>query len=100
MGYALAGEFQRSLHCWKTQAPLHISPNGGVVMAAGAGALGCRIGGPQVYGGVLVEKPWLGEGDDVEPADIGRASSLIETSLWSWLALFALLGVLRFFLSA
>jgi adenosylcobinamide-phosphate synthase len=39
----------------------HSSPNSGVPEAAMAGALGVRLGGPSMYGGILVEKPFIGE---------------------------------------
>ncbi|MCG2677325.1 adenosylcobinamide-phosphate synthase CbiB [bacterium] len=39
----------------------HPSPNSGVSIAAMAGALGIRLGGPSAYHGKLVEKPYLGE---------------------------------------
>jgi len=39
----------------------HISPNSGIPEASMAGALGIRLGGPNYYGGVLVDKPYIGE---------------------------------------
>jgi adenosylcobinamide-phosphate synthase len=39
----------------------HYSPNSGVPEAAMAGALGVQLGGPSMYGGLLVEKPFIGE---------------------------------------
>jgi adenosylcobinamide-phosphate synthase len=39
----------------------HLSPNSGIPEAAMAGALGVRLGGPSFYGGILVEKPYIGE---------------------------------------
>jgi adenosylcobinamide-phosphate synthase len=39
----------------------HLSPNSGVPEAAMAGALGVVLGGPSYYGGVLMEKPYIGE---------------------------------------
>lgn len=39
----------------------HTSPNSGIPEASMAGALGIRLGGPSTYGGVLVEKPFIGE---------------------------------------
>jgi adenosylcobinamide-phosphate synthase len=39
----------------------HLSPNSGIPEAAMAGALGIRMGGPTAYGGVMVEKPYIGE---------------------------------------
>ncbi len=40
----------------------HPSPNSGVPMAAMAGALDLTLGGPAVYGGRLVDKPFIGNG--------------------------------------
>lgn len=39
----------------------HLSPNSGIPEAAMAGALGVRLGGPSTYGGMPVEKPYIGE---------------------------------------
>jgi len=39
----------------------HSSPNAGYPEAALAGILNCRFGGPNVYHGLLVEKPFIGE---------------------------------------
>lgn len=49
---------------WKTMlrdGRKHSSPNSGVPEAAIAGALGVQLGGPSVYGGITVEKPFIGE---------------------------------------
>ncbi|MCC6347911.1 MAG: cobalamin biosynthesis protein CobD [Nitrospirales bacterium] len=49
---------------WKTMlrdGGKHASPNSGVPEAAMAGAIGVRMGGPSTYGGMLVEKPYIGE---------------------------------------
>lgn len=40
----------------------HPSPNSGIPEAAIAGALGISLGGPSTYGGILVEKPYIGVG--------------------------------------
>ncbi|NOZ70242.1 MAG: cobalamin biosynthesis protein CobD [Deferribacteres bacterium] len=39
----------------------HSSPNSGIPEAAMAGALGVRLGGPATYGGIFVNKPYIGE---------------------------------------
>ena len=39
----------------------HTSPNSGMPEAAMAGALGVRLGGPSTYGGIVVEKPYIGD---------------------------------------
>lgn len=41
----------------------HASPNSGYPEAALAGILDCRFGGPNVYHGLTVVKPWIGERD-------------------------------------
>ena len=54
----------------------HPSPNAGQCEAAFAGALGLRLGGTNVYGGVAEARPELGEGRAPEPEDIRRAVRL------------------------
>jgi adenosylcobinamide-phosphate synthase len=54
----------------------HPSPNAGRCEAAFAGALGLRLGGANVYGGVTEVRPELGEGRAPEPDDIRRAIRL------------------------
>jgi adenosylcobinamide-phosphate synthase len=44
----------------------HTSPNSGIPEAAMAGGLGIRMGGPSTYGGILVEKPYIGEAEREE----------------------------------
>jgi adenosylcobinamide-phosphate synthase len=51
----------------------HPSPNAGRCEAAFAGALGVRLGGTNVYGGVTEKRDELGEGRAPEPGDIRRA---------------------------
>ncbi|UHG94288.1 adenosylcobinamide-phosphate synthase CbiB [Spirosoma oryzicola] len=56
---------------------LHKSPNAGYPEAALAGILNCRFGGPNVYHGVLVNKPYIGEQERlIEPTDIKRTSRI------------------------
>jgi len=41
----------------------HASPNSGYPESAMAGILDCRFGGPNIYHGILVEKPYIGTTD-------------------------------------
>lgn len=50
----------RALYVWLKDGGLHHSPNAGRPEAAMAGALGIRLGGPNYYGGRLVDKPYIG----------------------------------------
>ncbi|MDY6906264.1 MAG: adenosylcobinamide-phosphate synthase CbiB [Thermodesulfobacteriota bacterium] len=59
----------------------HASPNAGYPEAAFAGALSVWFGGPNIYHGVRIEKPCIGEGnDDVTPQHIPRACRLMMVS--------------------
>ncbi len=53
--------FKNSLYIMFRDGRKHLSPNAGIPEAAMAGILGVRLGGPAFYGGVLVEKPYIGE---------------------------------------
>ena len=87
--YAMFGRFDRAWRCWRDQARAWESPNAGPVMAAGAGALGVRLGGPAVYHGVMKYRAPLGEGVSPETADIERALALVNRGTWLWLAAIA-----------
>lgn len=52
----------------------HASPNAGYPEAALAGILNCRFGGPNIYHGQLVEKPFIGECErEVSTKDVRKA---------------------------
>ena len=52
----------------------HASPNAGFPEAALAGILNCRFGGPNVYHGKLLEKPFIGENNrNVYDGDVKKA---------------------------
>ncbi|MCF6246300.1 MAG: adenosylcobinamide-phosphate synthase CbiB [Desulfobacula sp.] len=56
--------FIKALSAFKTgfkEGRFHKSPNAGFPEASFAGALGVRLGGPNVYHGNLVEKPFIGK---------------------------------------
>lgn len=83
--YALLGQTRLALACWRRQAPAWDSPNAGPVMAAGAGALACRLGGPARYGGDWHDRPALGDGGPATAASIGAALSLVHRGVALWL---------------
>jgi adenosylcobinamide-phosphate synthase len=95
LSYALLGQTRVALRCWRTQAAACDSPNGGPVMAAGAGALGIRLGGPARYRGQWQQKPWLGEGPEPVAADIPRALTLVRRSLVLWVLVLLAAGLLN-----
>ena len=80
---------------WRDHAN-HLSPNAGYPEAALAGAFGIRLGGPSIYFGNEINKPYMG--DDLTPVRIemlkeGRALCLVTVILS--LVTFALLSAAR-----
>jgi adenosylcobinamide-phosphate synthase len=66
-----------ALRAVRRDAGKHKSPNAGWPEAAMAGALGLRLAGPRVYGEVVVEDGWMGDGRaEATAADIRRALRL------------------------
>ncbi len=92
--YALLGQTARAWRCWRAQAPLWDSPNAGPVMAAGAGAIGTRLGGAAPYHGVWEERPVLGEGAPADAASVKRALALVRRGVVLWLAIALLAATL------
>jgi adenosylcobinamide-phosphate synthase len=72
---------------WCRDGAAHPSPNAGRCEASAAGALGVRLGGRNVYGGRVEDRPMLGRGRPPVAADIPRT---IRLSRAVWLAAAAL----------
>lgn len=87
---AASGSPARTLTTALRYGPLSSSPNAGHAEAAFAGALGLRLGGTNVYGGVARPGSVLGDGRAPAAGDIGRAVTLMRR-LCALLVLSALL---------
>ncbi|GAB3529087.1 adenosylcobinamide-phosphate synthase CbiB [Pontibacter brevis] len=73
----------------------HKSPNAGYPEAALAGILNCRFGGPNVYHGVLVDKPYIGERNRaIEHKEIYRVSRINHSTCFVMVAGIMLLSLL------
>jgi adenosylcobinamide-phosphate synthase len=84
-------------HGVRRDAPRHRSPNAGWPEAAMAGALGLQLGGPRVYGDMLVDGAFMGDGRREATADdIEAALRLYRTACGlQWLVLAALTLIVR-----
>ena len=59
-GLLAPGKAKQSLRTAGAEGKHHNSPNAGYPEAAFAGALAVKLNGPNFYGGILVEKPYIG----------------------------------------
>jgi adenosylcobinamide-phosphate synthase len=91
----VSGTPAQTLETARRYGPLTSSPNAGWAEAAFAGALGLRLGGPNVYGGVVREGPVLGDGRSPRPDDIRRAVQLLRRCCVLLAAVAVLIGALR-----
>ena len=94
LSYCLVGDFREGWRCWQTQASQCASPNGGPVMAAGAGALNIQLGGGVRYHGEPTWRPLLGNDIEVVVGDLSRALGLVGKSLLVWLAVIVVGGLI------
>ncbi len=63
---------------WKRDRLNHKSPNSAQTESVCAGALGLKLGGPHLYGGVMVDKPFIGDEErHAEISDIKRSNNLM-----------------------
>ncbi|MEE9412675.1 MAG: adenosylcobinamide-phosphate synthase CbiB [Methylococcales bacterium] len=99
LGYAIVGNTDLAIRCWRQQAASWKSPNAGPVMAAGAGSLSVELGGVATYHGVEQQRPLLGEGRSPEVNDIQRALILIRHTLLLYLLVLLLGGLVAEFVS-
>jgi len=94
LSYVLLGNSQSAWRAWKTQAHACASPNGGPVMASGAGALGIQVGGEAFYEGKVENRSKLGYGSTPDNTDILRALYLVDKTLVLWCATVAAVSIL------
>jgi adenosylcobinamide-phosphate synthase len=74
VSFAIVGNFEDALYCWRTQAYSWESRMHGIILASGGGALGVRLGDTlHQYGGVEF-RPEMGIGDE---ADIDYMQSTV-----------------------
>lgn len=83
--YAIAGNFEEAMYCWRTQASTWPEAEEGVVIAAGAGAMGVKLGQGVTVGGQAVWRPELGTGQTPDADCIDSAVSMIWRGLVIWL---------------
>jgi adenosylcobinamide-phosphate synthase len=89
--FAIVGNFEDAMDCWRNQAGVWGERNEGVLLAAAAGALGVRLGGPLNLPGGELLRPELGCGDAADADYLDGAMSLIWRAVVLWVGVIALL---------
>lgn len=93
--FAVVGNFEDALYCWRSQAAGWSRPEEGIVLASGAGALGVRLGEPIPAGGAFLERPPLGQGEAAREDALASLEGLLWRALVLWLVVFLLSAALH-----
>jgi len=89
--FAIVGNFEDTAYCWRTQAASWPDSEAGILLASGAGALGVRLGMPIPQGGLPLDRPELGVGDDADVDFMRSTIGLVWRSVVFWMILLLLL---------
>ena len=92
--FAVVGDFEDAVYCWRTQARAWPDPNAGVVLASGAGAMGVRLGMPLATEEAQA-RPELGVGEDADVPALDATVGLLWRALVVWVFVLVLLSVGR-----
>jgi adenosylcobinamide-phosphate synthase len=79
--FAVVGDFEDAIYCWRSQAASWNPQSHGIILSAGAGALGVRLGDTLHQYGTVEYRPELGIGDEAEAAHMQQAVGLIWRTL-------------------
>lgn len=91
--FAIVGNFEDAIHCWRTQAADWTDRNAGIVLAAGAGALGVRLGMPFVENGEVEDRADIGVGAEADVDFMQSAVGLVWRALVLWLLVLFMLSL-------
>jgi cobalamin biosynthesis protein CobD/CbiB len=94
--FAIVGDFEDALFCWRSQAAQWLLPQEGIVLASGAGALGVRLGEPIARGEGFVDRPPLGTGDPAGEDALASLEGMLWRSLVLWLVVYLLAAAISY----
>jgi adenosylcobinamide-phosphate synthase len=95
VSFAIVGDFEDALYCWRSQAQSWGSQLEGIVLAASAGALGVRLGDPLIGADEPLYRPPLGLGEEADPDYMQSAEGLIWRAVVLWLVILLLLAIIQ-----
>jgi cobalamin biosynthesis protein CobD/CbiB len=91
--FAIVGDFEDAIYCWRRQPAQWPDRDLGIVLAAGAGALGVQLGRPVVDGIEVSDRAELGLGDPADVDFMQSAVGLVWRATVLWMLLLFLLGL-------
>src|SRR5690606_26675771 len=97
IAFAVVGDFEDAVYCWRTQAAAWPDPDQGIVLAAGAGAMGVKLGLPVSSDGGMAPRPELGIGEAADGQFLDSTVGLLWRALVLWVFLLALVSIARAF---
>lgn len=97
VSFAVVGDFEDAIYCWRTQAAAWRDGSEGIVLASGAGAIGVRLGSMLSSPEAVELRPELGTGEDADAELMTSAVGLIWRALVLWLFVILLLTLASWF---
>jgi cobalamin biosynthesis protein CobD/CbiB len=95
--FAVVGDFEDAVYCWRSQAAAWPDPDQGLLLAAGAGALGVRLGMPLTEIEGLQVRSDLGLGEAADAPHLDSAVGLLWRALVLWVFVLVVLSLARIF---
>jgi adenosylcobinamide-phosphate synthase len=93
--FAVVGDFEDAVYCWRTQARSWADPDAGIVLAAGAGAMGVRLGGPVADLDGPNPRPELGVGEVPDGPLLDSTVGLVWRALVVWVFVLIVISIAR-----
>lgn len=93
VSFAIVGDFEDAVYCWRSQAAAWLEPLQGIVLASGAGAIGVRLGETLHANGSVVFRPEIGLGEEADVEHMQRAVGLIWRALIMWVMVIGLVTI-------
>lgn len=97
VGFAIVGNFEDAVACWRDQAARWHDSEAGIVLASGAGAIGVLLGMPLRAGaaGHVDDRATLGCGEEADAGFLSSTVGLVWRALVLWLLLLTLVAIAR-----
>jgi adenosylcobinamide-phosphate synthase len=95
--FAVVGDFEDSVYCWRTQARTWTDPNEGVILGAGAGAMGVRLGMPVQEVEGMQPRSELGVGEAADGPFLDSTVGLVWRALVVWVFVLLIVTIARVF---